>query len=160
MAELQIPNFGQLLAPHIGRVPPDGIPRFLALLERGAAERYREWAVMLAQHEGVLLRCAAGEDEIADRVEAVFALDESMRETLQATLLAARSAYYGVFDGMDVWDQLRVQANAERQGAQAWRSISATHPDPNVIAELAICSSLEEASADRLDALIAEHASS
>ncbi len=40
-----------------------------------------------------------------------------MRETLQATLPAARSAYYRVFDGMDVWDQLRVQANAERLDA-------------------------------------------
>ena len=83
-----------------------------------------------------------------------------MRDALQAPLPAARAAYYAAFEGMDVWDQLRVQANAERQGAQAWRSISAMHPDQHVVAELAICSSLEEASADRLDTLIADHAGS
>lgn len=158
MAQLQIPNFGQLLAPFIGQVPPPIMPRFLALLERGAADRYREWAVMLPAHTDVLLLCAASEDEIADRVEAVFTLDDAVREELVAPLPQAKQTYYDAFSGMDVWDQLRVQANAERQGAQAWRNIAARMADDRVIAELATCSALEEQSADRLDALIA-HAS-
>lgn len=155
MAQLQIPNFGQLLSPFIGQVPPSIMPRFLALLERGAADRYREWAAMLPAHADVLLSCAASEDEIADRVEAVFTLDETLRETLVAPLPAAKQTYYEAFSGMDVWDQLRVQANAERQGAQAWRNIASRTTDQRVIAELAACSTLEEESADRLDALIA-----
>ncbi len=154
MAQLQIPNFGQLLAPFIGQVPPSIMPRFLALLERGAADRYREWAAMLPAHADVLLLCAASEDEIADRVESVFSLDEALRETLVAPLPGAKQTYYEAFSGMDVWDQLRVQANAERQGAQAWRNIAARTTDDRVIAELAACSALEEQSADRLDALI------
>lgn len=155
MAQLQIPNFGQLLAPFIGQVPPSIMPRFLALLERGAADRYREWAAMLPTHADVLLQCAASEDEIADRVESVFTLDEALRDELIAPLPAAKQTYYAAFSGMDVWDQLRVQANAERQGAQAWRNIAARMTDAQVIAELATCSALEEESADRLDALIA-----
>ena len=155
MAQLQIPNFGQLLSPYIGQVPPSIMPRFLALLERGAADRYREWATMLPAHADVLLQCAASEDEIADRVEAVFTLDDALRDELVAPLPGAKQTYYEAFNGMDVWDQLRVQANAERQGAQAWRNISARMTDNRVIAELAACSALEEASADRLDALIA-----
>ena len=155
MAQLQIPNFGQLLSPYIGQVPPSIMPRFLALLERGAADRYREWATMLPEHADVLLQCAASEDEIADRVEAVFTLDDALRNELVAPLPGAKQTYYEAFNGMDVWDQLRVQANAERQGAQAWRNISARMTDNRVIAELAACSALEEESADRLDALIA-----
>ncbi len=155
MAQLQIPNFGQLLAPFIGQVSPSIMPRFLALLERGAADRYREWAAMLPTHAEALLQCAASEDEIADRVEAVFALDDALREELVAPLPRAKQTYYDAFSGMDVWDQLRVQANAERRGAQAWRNIAARMTDDRVIAELAVCSALEEQSADRLDALIA-----
>jgi hypothetical protein len=158
MTDLQIPNFGALLAPYIGAVPAEAMPRFLALLERGAAERYRGWAEMLPEHAEALLTCSSAEDEIADRVEAVFALDESLREALEAPLPEAKRTYYDVFTGMDVWDQLRVQANAERQGAQAWRNIASRTSDQRVIDEMAACSALEEASADRLDALIATHA--
>lgn len=158
MPDLQIPNFGQLLSPYISQVPPVAMPRFLALLERGAADRYREWATMVPQHAATLTTCAASEEEIADRVEAAFALDESMRDAVQAPLPAARDTYYAAFAGMDVWDQLRVQANAERQGAQAWHRIAGGLADAHVIAELAACSALEEASADRLDQLIADHA--
>ena len=66
-----------------------------------------------------------------------------------------------MFAGHDVWDQLRIQADAERQGARAWRNIAARlgdGADERVLAALSTCSALEEASADRLDALIAASA--
>ena len=50
MSELVIPRFGELLAPYISAVPAEITPRFLALLERGAASRYRGWAEMLPEH--------------------------------------------------------------------------------------------------------------
>ncbi len=159
MSELEIPRFGVLLAPYIGQVPADARPRFLALLERGAAERYRTWAEALPEHAESLLACSASEDEIADRVEAVFTLDPALGDVLHGLLGGARETYYAAFAGYDVWDQLRIQADAERQGAAAWRGIAAGHPDAHVVAELATCSALEEASADRLDALVAAHAS-
>lgn len=158
MSDLVIPNFGQLLAPYIGAVPAPAMPRFLALLERGAAARYRTWAEMLPQHADVLSTCAASEDEIADRIESVFALDESLRPAVEAPLSEATRTYYDVFDAVGVWDQLRIQANAERQGAQAWRNIATRTTDARVLEQLAACSALEEASADRLDDLIATHA--
>ena len=125
MTELEIPAFGALLAPYIGQVPAEARPRFLALLERSAADRYRIWAGMLPEHRDVLLSCAASEDEIADRIEAAFVLDPSLHEVLHAPLAGARDTYYAVFEQYTVWDQLRLQANAERQGAQAWRNIAA-----------------------------------
>jgi len=158
MTNLQIPRFGELLAPFISQVPAAVKPRFLALLERGAASRYRDWAEALPEHAELLLSCSASEDEIADRIESVFGVPDEMREALHAPLPGATQTYYDAFDGMDVWDQLRVQANAERQGAQAWRTISAAISDERVLEQLAACSALEEAAADKLDGLIATHA--
>jgi hypothetical protein len=63
-----------------------------------------------------------------------------------------------VFSQFTVWDQLRIQANAERQGAGAWQRIASTHPDPQVIEVLNSCSALELESADYMDALIEAHA--
>ncbi len=154
MTDLAIPRFGELLGPFIARVAPETMPRFLALLERGAADRYRQWAERLPDHRNGLLRCAAREDEIADRVESAFALDESLRPQLEAPLDEAIAVYYDVFAPLSIRDQLRVQANAERQGAQAWRNIASRHPDPDVIVELNECSRLEEESADWLDDLL------
>jgi len=154
MAELEIPNFGAVLSPYISQVPAEATPRFLALLERSAAARYREWATALPEHADELLRCAGGEDEIADRIDAAFPIDPSLAEALHAPLPAAVATYYEVFAPYDAWDQLRLQAKAERQGANAWRRISGGVDDPAVLDALAHCSALEEDSADRLDALI------
>ena len=154
MTDLAIPRFGELLGPFIARVAPETMPRFLALLERSAADRYRQWAERLPDHRDGLLRCAAREDEIADRIESAFALDDSLRPQLEAPLDEAIAVYYDVFAPLSIRDQLRVQANAERQGAQAWRNIASRHPDPAVIDELNECSRLEEESADSLDDLL------
>ena len=154
MTDVLMPNFGALLAPYIGQVGPELRPRFLALLERGAADRYRHWAELLPDHADGLLACAASEDEIADRIEGAFAIADADRAVIEAPLPGARDTYYAVFDGMDPWDQLRIQANAERQGANAWRSIAAEVTDQTVLEALAACSALEEASADYLDGII------
>lgn len=154
MTDLAIPRFGELLGPFIARVAPDTMPRFLALLERGAADRYRQWAEELPEHRDGLLRCAASEDEIADRIEGAFGLDETNRAQLEAPLPDAKSAYYAVFAPLSIRDQLRVQADAERQGADAWRGIASRTTDPEVIAVLTECSRLEESSADYLDDLV------
>lgn len=158
MTALEIPRFGELLSPYISQVPPVAMPRFLALLERGAANRYRVWAEQLPEHFDVLNTCAESEDEIANRIEGAFGLDESLRDQLLAPLPQATQTYYDAFAPYDIWDQLRIQANAERQGAQAWRNIAANHPDAKVVEVLHSCSTLEESSADALDALIATHA--
>ena len=150
------PNFGALLAPFIGRVPADARPRFLALLERGAAERYRGWAQELPGEATVLLECAAREDEIADRVEALYPISPELAKEIEEPLPEAREAYLAVFEKLPILDQLRIQADAERQGAAAWRGIAADQSDPGVSAELERCSTLEETSARALEAICEE----
>ena len=155
MNELHIPNFGELLAPYIDRVPGEALPNFLALLERGAADRYRGWAEMLPAERAGLLACANREDEIADRAEALFPLNPSLRDDVAAPLPEAKATYYRVFLDLDVYDQLRIQADAERQGAAAWRAMISDDVPKLTAAELEAIARLEETSADYLDALLA-----
>lgn len=160
MTESPSPNFAALLGPYIAQVPTDAVPRFLALLERGAAERYREWAHEIPEHVEVLLACAVREDSIADRVERIWALDDSIREQLLGLLPQARTTYYEVFAGLSPWQQLAIQADAELQGAAAWRGIAANLSDPQIIAELERCSQLEEESARELHRIITRRVAS
>lgn len=155
MNELHIPNFGELLAPYIDRVPEEALPNFLALLERGAADRYRVWAEMLPAQREELLACADREDEIANRADALFPLDPSLRDQVAEPLPEAKSVYYAVFSDLDVYDQLRIQADAERQGAAAWRGLLGAELPQEACKELEAIARLEEASADYLDALLA-----
>lgn len=156
MADDAIPNFGALLGPQIAAVPEASRPGFLARLERGAAQRYREWAAAAPDAAERLLACAGREDEIADRVEQVLAPDPSHASALDEATPAARDAYYAVFAGLSIREQLRIQAGAERQGAAAWRGIGAAHPDEAVRRELEACARLEEQSASTLDKLLAD----
>lgn len=154
MSKVEAPNFAVLLGPFIAEVPEEGRPRFLALLERGAAERYRAWARELPEHAEALRACSAREDEIADRVEKLFPITAELEKETAQPLPRARDAYYDVFAGMPVLDQLAIQADAERQGAAAWRGLASQHPDAAAREELERCALLEEASADQLDALL------
>ena len=133
----------------------------VARLERTAAERYRTWATEAPQWATELLVCSAAEDEIADRIMAAFPVSTEQAATLDALLPQARIIYYETFDGLTVTQQLELQATAERQGANAWKSVALT-PDlsPRVLDELATCSRLEEASADLLDKLLAKSSAS
>ena len=155
MSERVSPNIGTVLAGFMSQVPEPARPRFLALLEREAAGRYRTWAEQLPAHASGLRACAAREEEIADRVERIIALDEAMREKLDAPLEAAREAYSGLFVGMPVLEQLRVQSGAERLGAGAWRSMASAIVDARAREVLDGCAQLEEISASYLDTLVA-----
>ena len=150
-----IPNFGALLAPVLNRVDGRHRPRFLALLERTAADRYRMWADALPEHRVALMGCAASEDDIADRIEAAFPIAGADLDGLRQLVPAARSIYYAAFDSLPVLEQLRLQAAAELQGAQAWRSIALGVSDPTVLAELARCSELEETGSAVLQRVLA-----
>jgi hypothetical protein len=143
-----------LLAGFMAQVPEASRPRFLALLERGAAERYRYWAKQLPAHAEGLRACAAREEEIATRAERVVPLDAGAREKLE---LAARRATRTTGLSGACWRsrQLRIQAGAERLGAGAWRGMASASPDARVRAELEHCARLEEESAAHLDTLVA-----
>ena len=150
------PQFGQLLAEYIGAVPERSRPRFLARLERGAADRYRGWAAALPEHAHVLLGCAASEEQIAIRAEDLYdAIPEDLA-AIEAALPPAIETYYDVFEGLPVKQQLALQAAAERQGSQAWQRLK---EQPGLSdahrAELDALTELELTSAAQVEELLA-----
>ncbi len=151
----EAPQFGQLLAEYIGAVPERSRPRFLARLERGAADRYRGWAAALPEHAHVLLDCAASEEQIAIRAEGLYdAIPEDLA-AIEEALPPAIETYYDVFEGLPVKHQLALQAAAERQGSQAWQRLK---EQPGLSdahrAELDALTALELTSAETVEALL------
>ena len=124
-----IPNFGELLAPHLSQVPAEALPYMLSQLERTAAARYRYWAEVVPEHKAGLLACADREDEIAERVEALFPPSDEHRELVASLIPAAKETYYRVFAEYTPMEQMKIQENAERQGANAWQGLKEAHPD-------------------------------
>ena len=152
MSEIHIPNFGELLAEHLGGVPAEAYPYLLSQLERTAAARYRLWADEVPSQREGLLRCAEREDEIADRVEAMFPPSGEHRELVAQIIPKAKETYYAAFEPYTPIEQMTIQANAERQGALAWQTLKSAYPDK--AAEFDALSQVEIASADYLDATL------
>ena len=152
MRKIEIPNFGELLAEHLSSVPQAAYPYLLSQLERTAAARYRGWAEEVPEHRDGILACAAREDDIADRVEALFPPSEEHRALVADIIPKAKATYYSAFEPYTPVEQMTIQANAERQGANAWQNLKQAFPDH--AAELDELSAIEESSADYLDELL------
>ena len=153
MSMITIPNFGELLAEHLDQVPPETLPYMLSQLERTAADRYRGWAEAVPEYREGLLECAAREDEIADRVEALFPPTEDGRKLVSKLIPAARDTYYAVFAGHTPWEQMTIQADAEKQGANAWQGLKEAYP--HLADEMDQLSAIELKSAEYLDRILA-----
>ena len=151
----ETPNFGILLGPVIEAVGQRSLPAVLSALERTAAARYRAWAQACpaGEREG-LLACAAREVEIAERMEKLLPAHDDDRAALDANIPKAREAYAGVFDGLHLHDQWRIQADAERQGAAAWRGLAGQLDGTAIRDELETCARLEEITADHLEGVL------
>ena len=153
MTMLEIPNFGELLAEHLSGVPAEAYPYLLSQLERTAADRYRGWAEEVPDHADGLLACADREDEIADRAEALFPPNDEHRALVAGIIPNAKATYYSAFEPYTPFEQMTIQANAERQGANAWQNLKAVHPQH--ADALDAISAIELESADFLDGLLA-----
>ena len=151
---IEIPKFGELLAEHLGGVPAEAYPYLLSQLERTAAARYRGWAEDVPSHREGIMQCAEREDEIANRVEAMFPPSDEHRALVAEIIPKAKATYYSAFEPYTPIEQMTIQANAERQGANAWQTLKAAYPD--LADELDQLSQIELSSADYLDAALPE----
>jgi len=151
-----IPMFGELLAPYLSQIPAEATPGALAILERGAAERYRGWAEAVPQHGTGLMACAAREDKIADRIDILIPIPGQYRDLVDRFIPQAKQAYFDVFEGLSAIDQMTIQAAAERQGARAWPAFIPAYPDKAL--DLQALSAIELVSADYLDSILKSQA--
>lgn len=150
-----LPKVAEVLAPILGRVRREQQPLLIAIAERMAAERYRGWAkeADLRVHRSELLACAAREEEIAGRIEALFA-DAA---AIQGELLAGNPEVEGInrdlFAGRPPREQLTLQAEGERLGAATWRAFAAETSGP-ARETFQACALLEEESAAVLETIL------
>lgn len=155
MNEKPLPNIAEMLGQFISGVPQALQPRFLALLERAAGERYEIWAKELPEHAVGLLTCRGREIDIAETAERIFSLDAEARAKLDAPLASARETYLAVLAELSPSDQLTLQSNGERAGGDAWRAFAAAVSDSRARADLQRSAVLEEANAAYLDSVVA-----
>jgi hypothetical protein len=151
-----LPDVAEILGPLLARVEPGRQPLMLAIAERMAAERYRAWAAEVTDPaaRAQLLACAGREEEIAGRVEAVVPDAAAIERELRAAHPDLVDINRTVFAGRPLRDQFAIQAQGERLGAMTWRAFAAAGSAAARDA-FQICATLEEASADVLEALIA-----
>lgn len=154
------PDVAKALAGLLARLPRREQPLLIALAERLAAERYRGWA---GQHEGParerLLACADREEEIAGRIEALQPDAAEVQARIRAENPDLQDINRTLFASRPLPQQFAMQAEGERLGAATWRSF-ARHAEPSARETFEACARLEEASAEVLEALLAEAAPS
>jgi hypothetical protein len=133
-------------------------PLLVAVAERMAAERYRDWARVSpdAQQRDALLACAGREDDIARRIESLYpgaaALQQQMIDQNPDLAEINRS----LFAGRSLPQQFTIQARGERLGAATWRAFAAHAQHAAARDTFLTCANLEEESAIVLEGFIAK----
>ena len=149
------------LGPVLATIPRDKQPAFIALAERIAASRYRDWAEaasLSADTRAILLACAEREEEIAGLVESVMPDAARIQADVKANHPDLADAYCAMFEGHSLAQQFAMQAQAERIGASTWRSFAADTDDEKREETFLLCAELEEESASALEDLVARGA--
>src|SRR5262245_16224968 len=147
-------DLGEALRPIIESLPAALRPPFLALLEEGAAARYRAWAAQ-CDDPGLALRlreCAGREHRIAVTVRDLHPGYSTADPQFVAAFAAAAETAGRMLAGRSLDEQLAIQARAERRGAAVWRELAGEAAEPTKRTALLSCAGLEEESAAVLDA--------
>jgi hypothetical protein len=151
-----LPDVGAVLGGVLARVSRAEQPLLLAIAERLAAERYRGWAAegtdpaLRAQ----LAACAAREDEIAGKVESLYAGAAATQRDLLSKHPDLTEINRSLFAGRPLAEQFAIQARGERLGALTWRAFAKESHGAAAETFLA-CAELEAQSAEVLEAALA-----
>lgn len=152
-----LPDIAEVLAPLLERIAPEQQPLLIAIAERMAASRYRVWARGVASptRRAALLGCAEREEEIAARIESLFADAAAIQADIRRQNPDLDEINRTLFADRPVEDQYRIQAAGERVGAATWRAL-AKRAEPVARPVLRECADLEEQSAAVLESILAE----
>ncbi len=151
----ELPNLAEALGGVLGRVPREQQPLLVAIAERLAAQRYRDWAAQTSDdaHRIQLFACAQREEEIADRIESLYPDAAVVQSQILAKNPDVEEINHGLFAGRSLSEQWTIQAQGERLGAATWRSFAR---DANRVFRetFQACALLEEESAAALEAIL------
>jgi hypothetical protein len=156
--EPELPDLGAIIGRVLQRVPPQERPLLVAIAERMAAERYRGWADPPADaaRRSQLLACAAREEEIAGRVEALYPGASSTQRDILAKNPDLEDLNRSIFAHRPLHEQFRIQAQGERLGAATWRAFARQEASATARETFLACAELEEASALVLESILGE----
>jgi hypothetical protein len=155
-AAAELPDIGVAIRAVLQQVPREEQPLLIATAERLAAARYRAWAQdpAMASRAAELQACSAREEDIANRVEALFPRAVETQRALLARHPELEDIDRTLFGSRAVRDQLAIQARGERLGAATWRAF-ARHAPEAARPVFETCAELEEASARVLETILA-----
>jgi hypothetical protein len=151
-----LPNLAETFAAVLQTVAVERQPLLIAIAERLAAERYRAWAADpgVADHRSDLLACAAREEDIAARVEALYVGAAEIQANIRTNNPGLMEINRTLFAHRPLRQQFAIQAQGERLGAATWRSLARHETDAARSAVLRTCAELEEASALVLEGIL------
>jgi hypothetical protein len=152
-----LPSIAEIVGPILARVPREHRALFVAMAERLAARRYRGWAAdpANAAHRARLEACAAREEDIATRIEALYPDAASIARALLAAHPDLEEIDRTLFAGRPFAEQFAIQAQGERVGILTWRAFARDEPDARRRDVLLACAPLEEESALVLESILA-----
>ncbi len=151
----ELPDLAEILGGVLERVPREQRPLLVAIAERMAAQRYRDWAAQPSYdaHRSQLFACAQREEEIADRIESLYPDAAAVRREILDKNPDVEEINRSLFAGRPLSEQLTIQAKGERLGAATWRSF-AREASPAFREAFQACALLEEESAATLEAIL------
>lgn len=145
-----LPDPSAALAPLFEACPPSERYLLLAVLERIAAGKYREWSRIIGDPEKRRAFDAAAEreEEVAEVLESMSENASWTVEIVKARVPRPVDVYAEIFEPLAFDEQLVVQATAERAGAALLRTFAEEADDPGAKSRLAALADLEEENAE------------
>lgn len=157
--DFEIPDFDALLGDMASQVDTKKRPLLIAMLERVAAAKYREWAED-GDHRArrtELLGCAAREEEIATKIEALYPKAQALQQEIAEAMPALAQVPEDLFGGRSVIHQMAVLAAGERSGGRLWADLAKAEKSADAREAMESCGPLEDANAEVLEGILRDH---
>ena len=152
-----LPSIAGVLAPVVARFPRQQQKLLIAWAERQAAGRYQSWAEQVSDPErSGFLGCAAREEDIAARIEALDPDAAAIRQQLLAELPDLEDQVLAVYADRSLEEQWEIQRRGERAGKKTWETFAAAETDTQTQAVLLACAALEDENASFLRGVLEE----
>jgi len=150
-----LPSIAGVLAPVVARFPRQQQQLLIAWAERQAAKRYQSWAEQVGDSERAgFLGCAAREEDIAARIEALDPDAAAIQQQLLAALPDLEAQVLVVYAGRSLEEQWEIQRRGERAGKKTWEAFATVESDPQAHAVLLDCAALEDENASFLRSVL------
>ncbi len=152
-----LPSIAGVLAPVVARFPRQQQKLLIAWAERQAARRYQSWAEHVSDPERAgFLGCAAREEDIAARIEALDPDAAAIQQKLLAELPDLEAQVLAVYADRSLEEQWEIQRRGERAGKKTWETFAAAEDNAQAQAVLLACAALEDESASFLRSVLEE----